>query len=143
MLSNKEEFRFIKDMNSKPQLLSWLTCDHVHVDPSTGKQTYLGVFSGLGSAKFPFTFPQFFGVLSLTDVSIGQHKLSISMGYSMEETQEVVNQEFESKSPLQRINLVHLFRNVEFKNPGELGIQIDIDGEPLLVTSIIIHGPKA
>lgn len=128
-------------MNSKPQLLSWITCDHVHVDPSTGKQFYLGAFSGLGSREFPLRFPQFFGVLTITDVPVGKHSLKISMGYSTEEPKEILNQEFESKSPLQRINLVHLFRNVEFPQPGEMAINIEVDEQPLLLTSLMIQGP--
>jgi hypothetical protein len=40
-------------VQSKPQLLAWLTCDGVHIDPSSGKHTILGIFSNIQARHFP------------------------------------------------------------------------------------------
>ena len=31
-------------MSTKPQVLAWITCDSVYVDPATGKHTLFGIF---------------------------------------------------------------------------------------------------
>ena len=51
-------------MHSKPQLLAWLTCDGVHIDPATGKHTVLGVFSNIHSDQFPLIHPLMFWFLN-------------------------------------------------------------------------------
>ncbi|MDF3058414.1 MAG: hypothetical protein K0R17_2629 [Rariglobus sp.] len=48
-------------MQSTPQVLAWLTCDGVHVDPGTGKHTILGVFSNIRGRSFPSSIPSWSG----------------------------------------------------------------------------------
>ena len=67
-------------MQSKPQLLAWLTCDGVHIDPGSGKHTILGIFSNIQARQFPVTHPFMVWFLTITDCTPGQHKLRISMG---------------------------------------------------------------
>jgi hypothetical protein len=50
-----------KNVNSKPQLLAWLLCDAVHIDPGTGKHTILGVFSNIMAKRFPVVHPTWSG----------------------------------------------------------------------------------
>jgi hypothetical protein len=67
-------------MNTKPQVLCWLMCDGVHIDPATGKHTLLGVFSAIRGRQFPLTHPFMIWFLTLSDVPAGKHKIRISLG---------------------------------------------------------------
>lgn len=123
-------------MQSKPQLLAWLVCDGVHLDPGSGKHTLLGVFSNIHAAQFPVTYPFMVWFLTLTDCAAGPHKVRISMGLDAHQPQPLIERTFESASPLHRINLINEIRNLTFPEAGEYWLHIDVDDEPLLVTSL-------
>ncbi len=123
-------------MHSKPQVLVWLTCDGVHIDPATGKHTILGVFSNICGRQFPFVHPYMVWFLTVSDVQPGQHKVRISMGVDPSQMQPLIERPFEAKSPLQRINLINEVRNLTFPTTGQYDLLIEIDDEPLLVTNI-------
>jgi hypothetical protein len=125
-------------MHSTPQVLAWLTCDGVHVDPGTGKHTILGVFSNIRGRQFPVVHPFMVWFLTLSDVPSGQHKIKISLGLDATSPQSLIERDFESQSPLQRINLINEIRNLSFPHPGDYSIIIEVDDEPLLVTSITV-----
>jgi len=125
-------------MQSKPQLLAWVTCDGVHMDPSNGKHTLLGIFSHISSREFPFTHPFMIWFLSLTDCAPGPHRIRISMGLDATNPQPMIERPFESFSPLHRINLINEIRNLVFPQPGEYSILVEIDDEPLLATNLTI-----
>lgn len=125
-------------VSSKPQLLAWLLCDAVHIDPGTGKHTILGVFSNIMSKHFPVVHPHMVWFLALTDVSAGAHKMKISMGMDPAVPHPLIERPFESQGPLVRINLINEIRNLSFPAPGEYTIVIEIDDEPLLVTSLAV-----
>ena len=125
-------------MHSKPQLLVWLTCDGVHIDPASGKHTILGVFSNIKARSFPVTHPFMIWFITLTDVSPGQHQIRISMSLDPTIPVALINRPFESQSPLHRINLINEIRNLSFAQPGEYSILIEIDDEPLLATSLTV-----
>ena len=72
--------------------------------------------------------------LTLMDVPVGNHHLHMTIGLPMEGPRTVVDREFESKSPAQRINLINDIQNLRFKAPGDYTIVIDVDDENLLVT---------
>ena len=123
-------------MHSKPQVLAWLTCDGVHIDPATGKHTILGVFSNIAARQFPFVHPYMVWFLTVSDVQAGQHKVRISMGVDPTAMQPLIERPFEARSPLQRINLINEVRNLTFPGPGQYDLLIEIDDEPLLATNI-------
>lgn len=125
-------------MQSKPQLLAWLTCDGVHIDPGSGKHTILGIFSNIQARHFPVTHPFMIWFLTITDCAPGQHKLRISMGLNDGPMQPLLERPFESQSPLHRINLINEVRNLGFPQPGEYSLLIEIDDEPLLATSMTV-----
>ena len=127
-------------MHSKPQLLAWLTCDGVHIDPGSGKHTILGIFSNIQARQFPVTHPFMVWFLTITDCSPGQHKLRISMSREPADPQPLLERPFESQSPLHRINLINEIRNLSFPSAGEYGIMVEIDDELLLATSITVTG---
>jgi len=123
-------------MQSKPQLLAWITCDGVHIDPSTGKHSILGAFSNIQAKHFPATHPHMVWFMTLTDCAVGEHQVQISLGQDPTAMQPLIQRGFESPSPLQRINLINEIRNLSFPEPGEYSILIEVDEEPILATSI-------
>ena len=125
-------------MNSKPQLLAWLTCDGAHIDPVTGKHTILGVFSNIKAQQFPVTHPFMIWFLTLTDCSTGKHEVAISMGVDPTQMQPLLKRSFESPGPLQRINLINEIRNLTFPHLGDYSIVIEVDDEPILATNLTV-----
>jgi hypothetical protein len=125
-------------MAVKPQLLTWITCDSVHIDPATGKHYLLGCFSNLRARKFPATHPRMIWFLTLTDLKPGKHTLKLSYGQDMETIQKIVERPFESRTPLDKVNLINELRNLRFEEPGTYQILIEVDDEPLLVNSLVV-----
>jgi hypothetical protein len=126
------------NVNSKPQLLAWLLCDGVHIDPGSGKHTILGVFSNIRAKHFPVIHPHMVWFMTLTDVAAGSHKMRISMGLDPMDPKPLIERPFESQGPLVRINLINEIRNLSFQQAGEFSILIEIDDEPLLATSLMV-----
>ena len=110
----------------------------MHVDPGTGKHTILGVFSNIRGRQFPVVHPFMVWFLTLSDVPSGQHKIKINLGLDATNLKPLIERNFESQSPLQRINLINEIRNLSFPQPGEYSIIIEVDDEPLLATSITV-----
>lgn len=127
-------------MQSKPQLLAWVTCDGVHLDPTSGKHTLLGVFSNITGRSFPIVHPFMIWFLTITDVAPGPHRIRIAFGLDAAAPQPLIERPFESHSPLHRINLINEIRNLSFPQPGDYSILIEIDDEPLLVTNLTVSG---
>ena len=127
-------------MQSKPQLLAWLTCDGVHIDPSSGKHTILGVFSNINARHFPVTHPFMVWFLTLTDCAPGQHSMRLSMGLEHTAMKVLLDRPFESQSPLHRINLINEIRNLTFVEPGDYAIIVEVDEEPILATNMTVSG---
>ena len=119
-------------MQSKPQLLAWLTCDAVHIDPSSGKHTILGIFSNIHAFMIWF--------LSIADCAPGPHRLRILMGLNADTPRPLLERPFESRSPLHSINLINEIRNLSFPRAGDYTLVIEIDEEPLLVTNLTVTG---
>jgi len=129
-----------RNVNSKPQLLAWLLCDAVHIDPGSGKHTILGVFSNIMAKHFPVIHPHMVWFLAITDVAAGTHRMKISMGMELEDPKPLIERTIESQGPLARINLINEIRNLSFARPGEYWIMIEVDDEPLLTTSLTVAG---
>jgi hypothetical protein len=125
-------------MQSKPQLLAWVTCDGVHIDPVSGKHTLLGVFSNISARQFPVTHPFMVWFLTICDCSPGEHKIRISLGLDATRRPVLLERPFASQSPLHRINLINEIRNLTFPQPGDYSILIEIDDEPLLATNLTV-----
>lgn len=122
-------------MNAKPQLLSFLTCDGVHFDHASGKYYLLGIFSGIRARAFPVQHPRMYWFLTLTEVPAGTHKLTLSMNLPTEASQPIAKRAFQSRGPLDRIHIVNEISNLKLQQPGDYSIMIEVDDEPLLVTS--------
>lgn len=76
-----------------------------------------------------------FWFLILTDVSVGEHTLKVSLGMPAEQPIIEISRKFESTSPLHRIHLINEIKNLKFDAPGHYGITIEVDEEPILVTN--------
>lgn len=113
-------------------------CDAVHIDPATGKHTILGVFSNIKGRTFPVVHPHMVWFLTLTDVQAGKHTIKIRLGIDPTNPAELIQREFESQSPLHRINLVNELRNLQFNQPGDYHIVIEVDDEPILATNLTV-----
>jgi len=127
------------DPHSKPQLLTWLTCDAVHIDAASGKHTLLGAFCSIKAHHYPVTHPHMVWFLTITDCAPGNHHMRISMGLEPTKMQTLLERPFESQSPLHRINLINEIRNLTFPQPGEYSLLVEIDEEPLLATSLTLN----
>jgi hypothetical protein len=140
MIARRDRRRPAPAVQSKPQLLAWLTCDGVHIDPASGKHTVLGVFSAIHGDQFPLVYPLMIWFLALTDCSPGEHRLKISMGLNDAPPERLLERVFAARSPLDRLNLINEIRNLTLPAPGEYSLLIEIDDEPLLATSIVVTG---
>lgn len=123
-------------MTTKPTLLNWLICDGVHIDPATGKQTILGVFSAIRGQQFPLKHPFMIWFMSLTNCEPGEHKVKISMGLDPNNATPVIDRTFQAQSPAQSINLINQINNLTIQEPGDYSIVVEIDGEILLATNL-------
>ena len=121
---------------AKPQVLCWQMCDAVHIDPATGKHYILGCFSSIRTRTVPTRHPKMVWFLTLTDVMPGEHQLRMSFGQDMANLAKVVERNFESRSPLHKINLINEMHNLPFEEIGVYSILIEVDDEPILVTNL-------
>jgi hypothetical protein len=62
----------------------------------------------------------------------------MSMGLDPTNPAELLHREFESQSPLHRINLINELRNLRFEQPGDYSIVIEVDDDPILATSLTV-----
>jgi hypothetical protein len=110
------------------------------MDPGSGKHTILGVFSNIKAHRFPVTHPFMVWFMTLTDCSPGEHKMRISMGLEATQVQPLIERPFESRSPLDRINLINEIRNLTFPQAGDYSLLVEIDDEPILATNLTVTG---
>ena len=115
-----------------------MTCDGVHIDPSSGKHTILGVFSNIRARQFPVVHPFMIWFLTVTDCGQGQHVLRISIGLDPTNMMKVLERPFEAQSPMQRINLINELRNCSFPQTGDYSINIEVDDELILATNLTV-----
>ena len=115
-----------------------MTCDGVHIDPSSGKHTILGVFSTIRARQFPVVHPFMIWFLTITDCAPGKHSMRISIGLDPTNMMKVIEREFESQSPMQRINLINELRNCSFPQAGDYNILVEVDDEVVLATHLTI-----
>lgn len=123
-------------MSTQPQVLAWITCDAVYADPATGKQTLLGIFTNLKARKFPVSHPRMVWFLSFSDLTAGKHRLKISIGLPMEEPRTIIERDFESENAAQRINLINDIQGLQFEEPGNYAIVIEIDDHVVLASTL-------
>lgn len=127
-------------MPAQPQLVAWLMCDMVYIDPATGKHSFLGCFSSIRVRRFPAKHPRMFWYLSLSDVPVGEHTLKITLNVDLDQPQPLLERKFQSQSPLHRINLINEIHNLTFPKAAGYNIVIEVDGDPILATPLNVTG---
>jgi hypothetical protein len=76
--------------------------------------------------------------MTLTDVQPGTHRIKLSMGLDPSNPAELIHRQFESQSPLHRINLINELHNLRFDQAGDYSIVIEVDDEPILATNLTV-----
>jgi hypothetical protein len=125
-------------MSARPQLITWITCDNVHIDPATGKHYIMGCFTNLRARKFPATHPRMVWFMTLTDLKPGKHTLRLSYGQDMVSLKKILERPFEARHPLDKVNLINDLHNMVFETPATYQILIEVDDEPILVSSLTV-----
>lgn len=123
---------------SKPLLLTFVCCDAVHMDPATGKYYLLGMFSGIRARQFPVVHPQMYWFITLTDVQIGEHSLKASLGMPGEPPLMQFERKFQSQSPVHRIHLINDIKNLQFSQPGDYSLVLEINDDLILATTFTV-----
>ena len=126
-------------LSCRPQLLSFLTCDNVHMDPMTRKYTLLGLFSGLQAVQFPMSHPRMFTFTSLTELPEGEHQQRLSLALPGQDPIFSTEQTFKVAGPLQRVQLINHLQNINFPHEGDFDFMLEIDEDPLLVISFPVR----
>ena len=131
-------------MSTKPQVLAWITCDSVYVDPATGKHTLLGIFSNLRAKEFPVVHPRMIWFLSFSDLPAGKHDLKITIGIPMseEEPRTIIEKDFQTPGRHHRSNLLNDIQRLKFEVPGNYSILIEIDEQVVLASTFPISEIK-
>ena len=126
-------------MSTKPQVLAWLTCDSVYVDPATGKHTLLEFSQAYGLRNSQWFIQEWSG-FSFSDLTTGKHQLKMTIGLPMaeEEPRTIIEREFDSPGPQHRINLINDIHRLKFEEPGNYSILIEIDDQVVLASSFPI-----
>lgn len=109
----------------EPDILSLIVCDQIITDRVTGKQSLIGMFSTIHTARFPAVQPQLCIHLSLTD-GRGKTPVTLRIVDSEEARPPIVqgNSTVDFKNPRAIANLSFQFYGMRFPEPGEYRIQI-------------------
>lgn len=122
-----------------PIALAMIICDAIWVDPSTGKQTLLGVFSEIGAKEFPVVHPLMAVHICMTDAE-GSVPLKLQL-IDVDETREPLFMvENELEFPDRRVNMVmtaHM-QGIAFPEPGEYRLQLFGRGEFMIERRLVV-----
>ncbi len=76
--------------------------------------------------------------MTLTDLKPGKHTLRLSYGQDMVSLKKILERPFEARHPLDKVNLINDLHNMVFQTPGTYQILIEVDDEPILVSSLTV-----
>lgn len=136
---DKQDMHQQPKLINKPILRSFHLCDHVYVDPSTGKHSILGSFSRIAVGKLPILYPKMFWFISLSDVDQGNHTLSFYLNPLGSKPHLVGSREFCSRGPTFLINSITQFEDLRFEQGGEHSITVEIDGKVVHVDELDVE----
>lgn len=108
-----------------PKALSFLVCDYIHRDASTGKATLIGCFANLYSPKFPITVPVM-AVYAVVTNGHGKVPIRVKIVDSEEELEPINDSTFEVEfsDPRMTAEVVGFLTDVTFPKPGEYRLQL-------------------
>lgn len=108
-----------------PDVLALLVCDQIITDRLTGKQSLIGMFSTIHSARYPIVHPQLSVYVALTD-GHGKTPVTIRLVDADESRPPLVQGTgvVEFKNPRVIANLALQFHGLRFPEPGEYRVQL-------------------
>jgi hypothetical protein len=108
-----------------PKALSFLICDYIHRDASTGKATLIGCFANLYAPAFPIVVPVMAVYAVITN---GHGKVPIHVRIvDADESLEPINEstfEVEFADPRMTAEVIGFLTNVTFPKAGEYRLQL-------------------
>ncbi len=122
-----------------PIALAMMICDAIWVDPSTGKQTLLGVFSEIGAKEFPVVHPLMAVHVCMTDAE-GPVQVKLQLVDADETREPLFMVENELEFPDRRVNMVMtvVMRGVAFPEPGEYRLQLFGRGQFMIERRLVV-----
>jgi hypothetical protein len=119
-----------------------IICDAIHVDPSTGKNTLLGLFSSIVAQGFPAT--QTFCVYAA--VSDGRGTVPMVLRLVTADEEEAPLWELEGQvsfdDPRMFAEMSFVLQGVVFPQPGEYRVQLYSGIEHLMERRILVRSPE-
>lgn len=122
-----------------PVALAMVICDAIWVDPSTGKQTLLGVFTEIGAKEFPALHPLMAVHVCMTDAE-GPVQVKLQL-IDVDETREplfMVENELEFPDRRATIVMTAHMRGIAFPEPGEYRLQLLGRGEFMIERRLLV-----
>ena len=113
------------DFTPIPDVMALLVCDQIITDRISGKQSLIGMFSTIHSARFPVVHPQLAVYVALTD-GRGKTPLTIRIVDADESRPPLVQGTgvVEFKNPRVIANLALQFHGLRFPEPGQYRVQL-------------------
>ena len=124
---------------ARPLVLALVVCDGVWRDPSTGKHSLMGVFSGLSAAVFPVLHPGLAVYAALTE---GYGAASVRVAVVDDAGDRVIAEatvEVGFTDPRQVVELTVAMQALNFPDPGGYRIQLVADGHILLERRLAVR----
>jgi hypothetical protein len=108
-----------------PVCLALILCDHVHVDPGTGKHTILGTFSEVGFDFFPAKLPCISIFICLTE-GYGSMPIRLKVIDVNEDRPAIfdVTETIDFPSPKAAVQQAVSIQGMPFEEPGEYRVQL-------------------
>ncbi|HUU84132.1 MAG TPA: hypothetical protein VM243_11575 [Phycisphaerae bacterium] len=115
----------MSDFTPIPDVLALLVCDQIITDRISGKQSLIGMFSTIHSARYPVIHPQLAVYVALTD-GRGKTPLTIRIVDADESRPPLVQGTgvVEFKNPRVIANLALQFHGLRFPEPGQYRVQL-------------------
>jgi hypothetical protein len=108
-----------------PYVLAMVVCDNVHVDPTTGKKTLLGLFTSVSASQFPIRINSMVLYAAITD-GHGPTPIEVKLVDVNESRPPIFKAEamIPFDDPRVVIEFLNLMLNLEFPEPGEYRLQL-------------------
>jgi len=124
---------------AQPLVLALVVCDGVWRDPSSGKHSLMGVFSGLGAATFPAQHPGMGVYVALTECYGTIDLKIVVVDDAGTNTLTEAKVEVRFADPLQVVELSIQIQTIVFPVPGVYRIQLIADTSILLERRLTVR----
>lgn len=122
-----------------PYPLAMVVCDHIWVDPGTGKETLLGLFSTIHARKFPARHGLLAVYVALTD-GRGETPVRLRLIDVDEEYDPLFDETgtIDFADPRMIFGMMFHAENLLFKEPGEYRFQLFAHEELLMERRVLV-----